>query len=133
MKNKGSCYDLFFLSISEKLDGFVNTMHRIADQYEMNSSDLGIYIQPIVQGTSYHCEFNLFYDPNNVREREKVKDLADKAVTELINEGAFFSRPYGSWADPVYRRDAQTTIQLRKLKAIFDPNNIMNPGKLCFI
>jgi hypothetical protein len=108
-------------------------MHRIVDQYEMNSSDLGIYIQPIVQGTSYHCEFNLFYDPNNMGEREKVKNLADRAVIELMNEGAFFSRPYGSWADPVYRRDAQTTIQLRKLKAIFDPNNIMNPGKLCFI
>jgi FAD/FMN-containing dehydrogenase len=133
MKAKGSCYDLFFLSISKKLDGFVNTMHRIVDQYEMNSSDLGIYIQPIVQGTSYHCEFNLFYDPNNMGEREKVKNLADRAVIELMNEGAFFSRPYGSWADPVYRRDAQTTIQLRKLKAIFDPNNIMNPGKLCFI
>ena len=26
-------------------------------------ADLGVYIQPTVQGTSCHCEFNLFYDP----------------------------------------------------------------------
>lgn len=29
-------------------------------------------------------------------------------------------------------RDAATVTALKKIKAIFDPNNIMNPGKLCF-
>jgi len=31
-----------------------------------------------------------------------------------------------------YRRDAETTAALRKVKGIFDPKNIMNTGKLCF-
>jgi FAD/FMN-containing dehydrogenase len=56
----------------------------------------------------------------------------DAAAGALANRGAFFSRPYGPWADMAYRRDAGTTMALRKVKGIFDPNNVMNPGKLCF-
>ena len=28
-------------------------------------ADRGVYVQPTVQGTSCHCEFNLFYDPDD--------------------------------------------------------------------
>ena len=45
---------------------------------------------------------------------------------------AYFSRPYGIWADMVYNSDARTTTVTQKIKQIFDPNNVMNPGKLCF-
>ena len=38
----------------------------------------------------------------------------------------------GIWADMAYNRDAQTTILLKKVKGLFDPNNVLNPGKLCF-
>jgi FAD/FMN-containing dehydrogenase len=55
-----------------------------------------------------------------------------KAVPELMNKGAFFSRPYGQYAGLIYKRDAVTVKSLKKVKAIHDPNNIMNPGKLCF-
>jgi FAD/FMN-containing dehydrogenase len=50
---------------------------------------------------------------------------------KLINDGAFFSRPYGPWADMVYCRTTTYTAKLKELKQIFDPNNILNPGKLC--
>jgi FAD/FMN-containing dehydrogenase len=32
----------------------------------------------------------------------------------------------------VYNADARTMIVSKKMKEIFDPNNVMNPGKLCF-
>jgi FAD/FMN-containing dehydrogenase len=50
----------------------------------------------------------------------------------LLDEGAFFSRPYGESARGIINRDAATAAALRKIKTIFDPKNIMNPGKLCF-
>ena len=61
-----------------------------------------------------------------------MKDLADDLAANLIAAGAYFSRPYGSWAQPVYNRDAAASDALRKVKAIFDPAGVLNPGKLCF-
>ena len=58
--------------------------------------------------------------------------LREAASVALSDRGAFFSRPYGSWADMAYGKDPATAEALRKVKKIFDPNNVMNPGKLCF-
>jgi len=54
------------------------------------------------------------------------------AARALIAEGAFFTRPYGDLATMVYERAANYTMALKRVKKIFDPNNIMNPGNLCF-
>jgi FAD/FMN-containing dehydrogenase len=93
---------------------------------------MGIYLQPIVQGTNCHCEFNLFYNPENPGERDRVKEFSTLAINSLMAKGAFFSRPYGESARIILNRDAATVAALTKVKAIVDPNKIMNPGKLCF-
>ena len=94
------------------------------------ASDLGIYIQSTVQGTSYHCEFNLFYDPESQAEVTRIKGLSSTAVKNLMNKGAFFSRPYGDNIGAIMNRDSATLDVVNKLKNIFDPNNVMNPGKV---
>ena len=55
-----------------------------------------------------------------------------KAIVALMENGAFFSRPYDLLAETIINRDGASRDAFRKLKAIFDPANIMNPGKLCF-
>lgn len=132
IRGKGSCHDIFCLATYDRLSELIRVMGEVADKYNYPVSDMGIYLQPVVQGTSYHCEFNLFFDPTNQEEVIKIKELSIHAVKSLIKKGAFFSRPYGIWVDMVYKRDAETTAALRKIKGIVDPNNIMNPGKLCF-
>jgi FAD/FMN-containing dehydrogenase len=129
---KGACQDVFFLTIHDKLESQISTMNALAEKAGYSTSDLGIYIQPVVQGTGYHCEFNLFYDPNNLSERDRVKGLSAQATKNLMAIGAFFSRPYGENAGMILNRDAATIAVLNKLKHIVDPNNIMNPGKVCF-
>jgi FAD/FMN-containing dehydrogenase len=132
IRGKGSCYDIFFLTTYDRLPKLTKGMNEIAGEYDYPVSDMGIYLQPIVQGVSYHCEFDLFFDPSNPEEVNKLKKLSLHAVQSLLNQGAFFSRPYDGWVDTVYEKDATTMASLRKIKEIVDPNHIMNPGKLCF-
>jgi glycolate oxidase len=50
----------------------------------------------------------------------------------LMAQGAFFSRPYGENAGIIMNRDAAHKAVLTKLKNLFDPNKVMNPGKIGF-
>lgn len=132
LKFKGGSHDLFFITTLDRSPDFVKAMYGQAEACRYPVLDIGVYIQPMVQGCSCHCEFTLSCDRNSPQEVEKVKGLVTGWSTALANMGGFFSRPYGAWADVAYRRDAETTAALRKVKGIFDVNNIMNPGKLCF-
>ena len=124
---KGNFQDIFFITNIEKISRYINLVeNEIAE-------DLGVYIQAINQGTSYHCEFDIYY---NHEDEEVQKDVYKKYIDlsiKLMDEGAFFNRPYGIWAKEVFKRHINSTeIALKKLKKIFDPNNILNPGVLCF-
>jgi hypothetical protein len=132
LRYKGACQDIFFLTLYDKLEGQIKVMNDLAEKSGYAASKVGVYIQPIVQGTSYHCEFNLFYDPENPGEVNRVKELSPLAIKNLMAKGAFFSRPYGESAGMILNRDAATVAVLNKFKKIFDPNNVMNPGKVCF-
>jgi FAD/FMN-containing dehydrogenase len=104
----------------------------VAEALKYPTSDIGVYIQPQHHGVSQHVEFNLPYDPANLKEVAMVKEVYAKVSEALIEQGAYFSRPYGAWADLVYSRDATATRVLRTVKDIVDPKNVLNPGKLCF-
>ena len=129
---KGACQDIFFMTTLDKVPEFVSTVFATANALQYEVSDIGIYLQPQHQGTSCHCEFNLPYDPGNKIETDRVRELLETCSETLIKQGAYFSRPYGIWADMVYNRDASNKEIIRTIKGIFDPNNILNPGKLCF-
>ena len=129
---KGSCQDVFFMTIHDRLFGQINAMTDLAEKAGYPASDLGVYIQPVAQGTGYHCEFNLFYDSHNPSEQNRIRQLSSRATGSLMAMGAFFSRPYGENAGTILNRDAATVAVLNKLKNIVDPNRIMNPGKICF-
>jgi hypothetical protein len=103
LRPKGGCQDIFFLTVFDKLPELIQTMYATAEASAYPTAELGIYLQPIVQGVNCHCEFNLF-----------------------------FSRPYGECADLIMNRDAATLTALKKVKGMVDPLGIMNPGKLGF-
>jgi hypothetical protein len=132
IRAKGSCQDIFCITNFQKVSGLIDTMFDAAEESGYPVSELGIYVQPIVQGANYHVEFNLFYDRENKKEASRVHQLSSVSVDRLISKGGFFSRPYGENVRAIMNRDAATVTTLNKVKLILDPDKIMNPGKLCF-
>ncbi|MFW9818070.1 MAG: FAD-dependent oxidoreductase [Candidatus Thorarchaeota archaeon] len=127
LRLSGGYQDIFFISNYEKIPNFIELVK------EKIPNNLGIYIQAINQGTSYHCEFDIFYNPESKKETLNIKDKFIETSTKLMDSGAFFNRPYGLWAKEVYKRHEDSTqIALKKIKQIFDPHNVLNPGVLCF-
>ncbi len=132
IRYKGGMQEIFFLTPLERTPGFVATVMAAANDHQYPAPDIGVYIQPVHQGVGCHCEFILPFDRKNPAEVSRTQELFRDASVRLFNQKAFFSRPYGIWAQMAYNADAQTTVTLRKVKDIFDPNHVMNPGKLCF-
>ena len=132
LRYKGNSADIFFLTTLDRSPEFIGVMHERACETGFPVDDIGMYIQPIQQGRSCHMEFNLTFNPENKFEVARVKRTFEQASKALMLRGAFFSRPYGIWSELIHNQCAENVIALRKVKQIFDPNNVMNPGKLFF-
>ena len=132
IRYKGGGQDLPLLTTLDKASQITGTMADIAGIHGYPSSDISMYIQPIVQGCGCHLEFALAYDPLDSEESKRVEDLFQAAALQLAHKGASYSRPYGMLSDITYQKDPETVRILREVKKIFDPNDILNPGKLCF-
>jgi hypothetical protein len=129
---RGGCQNIFFITKPNQVPAFMDIMETVAATYGYPVSDIGSYIQPIEHNRACQVEFSFFYDPEDAIEKAFVTDLYLDAANALLNEGAFFPRPYGNLASIIYERAASYTMTLKRLKGVFDPNNIMNPGNLCF-
>jgi hypothetical protein len=104
----------------------------ISNKFGRLGEEMGCYMQPIERARVCYCEYGLSYDPLDSEERENVRQFHNDLNVFLCEKGAFFTRPYGIQSEIIYSRNAQYSMVLKELKGIFDPNNIMNPRKLCF-
>jgi FAD/FMN-containing dehydrogenase len=129
---KGSCLDLFFHAVMGNALALSEAIGEVAAKHGYAASELGFYVQPVVYGGACHFESDFYYDPQNAAEVNRIKDLYAEAARVTMDRGGFYSRPYGAVADMVYQRTADYTAQLKKVKKLMDPNNIMSPGRLCF-
>jgi FAD/FMN-containing dehydrogenase len=132
LRYKGEAQELFFLTTLDRAPSFVATIGDTAGMQQYPAEDIGVYLQPVHQGVGCHCEFVLPFSRSNQAEVKRIQELFRDASYRLFRQGAYFSRPYGMWADMVFNADGGTMNAIRKIKAIFDPHNVMNPGKLCF-
>jgi FAD/FMN-containing dehydrogenase len=129
---RGGCQDFFFITTLDRTPQFAKTMSSAAESAGYPVSDIGVYIQPRHQGVNCHCEFNLPYRPDKPEDVTRARGLYARASDALMEQGAFFSRPYGIWANIAFKRDPKSAALLKNIKSVFDPKGIMNPGKLCF-
>jgi FAD/FMN-containing dehydrogenase len=128
----GACQNLFFITRPVLAPHFICMVEEMAPLYGYPVSDIGIYFQPIEHNRACHLEFHFFYDPADDADKDRIRTMYNDIARALLSEGAFFTRPYGELAPLVYEKAAGYAIALRRVKKVFDPNNIMNPGTLCF-
>ncbi len=126
----GGFRDLFFLTTLDKIPAFAASMGALGKVRGYPSDRIGVYIQPIVQGTSCHCEFNFYFDPSEAA--MAAAGMVREGAEVAAQRGGFFSRPYPPWRQTAYRHAPATMAMQKKIKNIFDPKGILNPGKLCF-
>lgn len=129
---KGAFTDIFFLTTLDRAQEFISVMKHEAEEHTYSASEIGVYLQPIQQGRAIHLEFTLYYNPIDEKEVEKARSLFTSASSALSKAGAFYSRPYGIWADLAYSKCPDTVSVLRKVKDMLDPDHVLNQGKLCF-
>jgi FAD/FMN-containing dehydrogenase len=129
---QGASQSLFFIARPENAPKYVSIVESIAPKHGYPVADIGSYIQPIEHNRACQVEFTFFYDGKNAAAKARVAALYRDVARALMNEGALFTRPYGELAPMVYERAASYVLGLKRVKKIFDPNNIMNPGNLCF-
>jgi len=129
---QGACQSLFFITKPTLAPKFVDKVAEVAAKHEYPTSEIGGYLQPIEHNRACQLECSFFYDPDSPSGVDRVRSLYHEAARVLLDEGALFTRPYGELAQLVFSKAAGYTMALRRLKKVFDPNNIMNPGTLCF-
>ena len=123
----GSEASIIFLTTMDKAEKFVSVMRAAADELGFDADKIGVYLQPKHQGVSSRLEFSIPYDGSTKAAAEKLFDEASK---KLLEAGAYFSRPYGRWAKMQLTPDSGSMSRLKRLKNIFDPNNVLAPGRL---
>ncbi len=132
-RNLGACQDMFFITTLEKAPLFTDAVSAAAEACGFDTTDLGKYIQPIENASAAHVEFNFYYDPDDAEEVAMVEAAYAAAIEEALKLEAHFTRPYGKiMSSLVYEKSGSYTAMLKQTKDIFDPNRILNPGKLCF-
>lgn len=129
---RGAFLDVLFLTTLDRTAEMVEVMEMACRENGYPADELGTYIQPIQQGRTAHVEFTIYYDPADVKARDRAFRLQQDAAEKLDAAGAFFSRPYGPWSELAYRNCPETVEALMKVKRVMDPDGVLNRGKLCF-
>ncbi len=129
--------DIFYTTTLDRLPNHIAHVENFLEQHQFPLDRLNIYIQPVIQARATHLEFSLIADrpemSNNISTSYKFVSKIGKDIAEYaVLNGGFFSRPYKLVKEFAFAGHEVYMDGLRRLKKIFDPNDILNKGELCF-
>jgi len=125
----GAHRSVFCLQQLDRVEALVSAAQAVLAQRGWSATQLSVYVQPRLQGRNAHVEFIL---PHAPAEAGRAAELTERLAQALQGAGGFFSRPYGPWASMAYAKHLALQPYLRQTKALFDPDRILNPGRLCY-
>ncbi len=123
---RGAVREVQFLARPSRVCGHIETIGQLCGGAD--EITVGLTVQPQVQGRAYRVTCDLF---TAAEQAPRVRELGDKAELTLFDAGAFFDCPYTeALSERVFAVNPSSTDMIRRLKNIFDPAHIFNPGKL---
>jgi len=128
----GSSRELLFTAPLSRMPALQQRLRELAAQQGIDLADAACHLQPAVQGRSCHCEWVFPRSPDDAAAGARLDAFLREAARQLARAGAYFSRPYGEWARIAYDDYPGGVELLRRLKGVFDPHGLFNPGRLCF-
>ena len=128
----GLSRELPFVTTMETTPDYVEEITRLSKELSADDyiSKTAVYIQPQHCGTSAHMEFDFFCETDNTFIEKEMDRFVRRAQETLSAALAYFSRPYGDLAGIQLKKDSRTYEIQERIRDIFDPHRIMNPGKL---
>jgi hypothetical protein len=129
---KGGCQELIFMTTMEKAGTFLAPVTEVANRFGYTAGDIGGYIQPVEDGRACQVDFMFYYNPDNAKEKDRVRELYVEAASAVMKNGAYINRPYPLIAGTVYAKYGNYAELLKRFKKNYDPNSVLNPGNLCF-
>ena len=130
---RGARNVLPFITPQKRIPAFNEAVFKSAKKHGYQTNEIGCLALPtFAEPGVVHCQYSFVRDPNDLEETKRVREILYETSADLIELGAFFSRPYGHLADLVYARAGTYHSTIKKFKQMVDPNGIFNPGRLLF-
>ncbi len=129
-QSRGARADVFFHTTLNHAPEFIETAQAAARETGYPVSEIGVYLQPLERARACFIQFGLPYDTADDASVTQVTRLFQTLSEAVAGCGGVFTTPYGAWADLVYDRAGGYGKLMQTVKSIYDPNNILNPGKL---
>ncbi len=125
--SNGAHRSVYFLTTLDRTGDFASVVKSFLSDHSLERSQAGVYIQPQLGGRVAHFEATLFLSKTEAADGDALSlDLARR----MKEQGAYFSRPAGSWAHLAYEDKPGLLDTLRRTKKIFDPKGVLSIGAL---
>ncbi len=128
---KGRCARVTGFQYFKNLPAVFSTIDEKAQSNGLKSAEIGKIIVPAYFGGAAYCEADIYFNPENEKERVSTENAVYGSYQSLLKDGFFVDKPEGEVAQMVFSRVNPTYMRMIKtFKSIVDPKGIMNPNQL---